>query len=234
MNLLLEAVPEAERQRLAPFLETVTLDLKDVMVEPGEPIRYVYFPSGAVASSVYTMRDGSTVETSITGLEGIVGVHVWLRQSVAVTRTFIQVPGECIRMRSDIFLAKVVDEGSPLSDLIREYVSAYLSLTAITAACNRIHRIEERLCRWLKMVHNRVEGDSFPVRHEFLAYMLGVRRVGVTRAAAELQRDKHIEYHRGALNVLETSAGKNLPPGALPLALDHRLATTFERSNSTV
>ena len=67
MNLLLEALPEAERQRLAPFLETVTLDLKDVMVEPGEPIRYVYFPSAAVASSVYTMRDGSTVETSITG-----------------------------------------------------------------------------------------------------------------------------------------------------------------------
>ena len=134
MNLLLEAVPEAERRRLWPFLETVMLDLKDVMVEPGEPIRYVYFPSGAVASSVYTMRDGSTVETAVTGLEGIVGVHVWLRQSVAVTRTFIQVPGECLRMRSDIFLAEVVNARSPLNDLIGEYVSAYLSLTAITAA----------------------------------------------------------------------------------------------------
>ena len=211
MNLLLEAVPEAERRRLAPFLETVTLDLKDVMVEPGEPIRYVYFPSGAVASSVYTMRDGSTVETSITGLEGIVGVHVWLRQSAAVTRTFIQVPGECIRMRSDIFLAKVVDEGSPLSDLIREYVSAYLSLTAITAACNRIHRIEERLCRWLKMVHNRVEGDSFPVRHEFLAYMLGVHRPSVSIAAAMLRKAGLIRYEYGRLTVLDS---KGLEAGA--------------------
>ena len=204
MNLLLEAVPEEERRRLEPFLETVTVDLKDVMVEAGEPIRYVYFPNGAVASSVYTMRDGSTVETTITGLEGIIGVHVWLRQSVAVTRTFVQVPGECVRMRSDLFLAKVVDAKSPLNDLIGEYVSAYLSLTTITAACNRIHLVEERLCRWLKMVHNRVEGNSFPVRHEFLAYMLGVHRPSVSIAAAMLRKAGLIRYEYGRLTVLDS------------------------------
>jgi Crp-like helix-turn-helix domain len=202
--LLLEAVPEEERRRLEPFLETVTVDLKDVMVEAGEPIRYVYFPNGAVASSVYTMRDGSTVETTITGLEGIIGVHVWLRQSVAVTRTFVQVPGECVRMRSDVFLAKVVDAKSPLNDLIGEYVSAYLSLTTITAACNRIHLVEERLCRWLKMVHNRVEGNSFPVRHEFLAYMLGVHRPSVSIAAAMLRKAGLIRYEYGRLTVLDS------------------------------
>ena len=211
VNLLLEAVPEAERRRLAPFLETVTLDLKDVMVEPGEPIRYVYFPSGCVASSVYTMRDGSTVETAITGFEGLVGVHVWLGQGVAVTRTFIQVPGECVRMRADAFLAEVVEAKSPLSDLIAEYVSAYLSMTAITSACNRIHRIEERLCRWLKMVHNRVEGDIFPVRHEFLAYMLGVHRPSVSIAAAMLRRAGLIRYEYGRLTVLDA---KGLESGA--------------------
>jgi hypothetical protein len=211
VNLLLEAVPEAERRRLAPFLETVSLDLKDVMVEPGEPIRYVYFPSGCVASSVYTMRDGSTVETAITGFEGLVGVHVWLRQSVAVTRTFVQVPGECMRMRADVFLAEVVEAQSPLNDLIAEYVSAYLSMTAITSACNRIHRIEERLCRWLKMVHNRVEGDVFPVRHEFLAYMLGVHRPSVSIAAAILRRAGLIRYEYGRLTVLDA---KGLESGA--------------------
>ncbi|HEY6447085.1 MAG TPA: Crp/Fnr family transcriptional regulator [Acidobacteriaceae bacterium] len=211
MNLLLEAVPEAERRRLAPFLESVTLDMKHVMVEAGEPIRHVYFPSGSVASSVYTMRDGSTVETAITGREGIVGVHVWLRQSVAVTRTFIQVPGECMRMRSDVFLSEVVDAKSPLNDLIAEYVSAYLSLTAITSACNRIHRIEERLCRWLKMVHNRVDGDEFPVRHEFLAYMLGVHRPSVSIAAAILRRAGLIRYEYGHLTVLDA---KGLEAGA--------------------
>ena len=211
MNLVLEAVPEAERRRLAPFLETVTLDLKDVMIEAGEPIRYVYFPDGAVASSIYAMRDGSSVETAITGFEGVVGVHVWLRQSVAVTRTFVQVPGSCQRMRSDIFLAEVVDAKSPLHDRIGEYVSAYLSLTAITAACNRIHRIEERLCRWLKMVHNRVEGDSFPVRHEFLAYMLGVHRPSVSIAAAMLRKAGLIRYDYGHLTVLDA---KGLEAGA--------------------
>ena len=173
------------------------------MVEPGEPIRYVYFPDGAVASSIYAMRDGSTVETAVTGFEGIVGVQVWLRQSVAVTRTFIQVPGPCHRMRSDIFLAEVVDQKCPLNDRIGEYVSAYLSLTAITAGCNRIHRIEERLCRWLKMVHNRVEGDSFPVRHEFLAYMLGVHRPSVSIAAAMLRKAGLIRYEYGHLTVLD-------------------------------
>ena len=103
--MLLEAVPEEERRRLEPFLETVTVDLKDVMVEAGEPIRYVYFPNGAVASSVYTMRDGSTVETTITGLEGIIGVHVWLRQSVAVTRTFVQVPRR-VRAHAQRFVSR--------------------------------------------------------------------------------------------------------------------------------
>jgi CRP-like cAMP-binding protein len=210
-NLLLASLPEAESQRLAPFLDTVTLDLKDVMVEAGEPIRYVYFPCGSVASSVYTMRDGSTVETAITGLEGVVGVHVWLQQSVAVTRTFIQVPGECMRMRSDVFLAEVVHAKSPLNDLIAQYVSGYLSLTSITAACNRIHRIEERLCRWLKMVHNRVEGDIFPVRHEFLAYMLGVHRPSVSIAAAMLRKAGLIDYEYGRLTVLDA---KGLEAGA--------------------
>jgi CRP-like cAMP-binding protein len=211
VNMLLEAVPDAERRRLAPFLETVTVDLKDVVVEPGEPIRYVYFPNNAVASSVFTMRDGSTVETAITGREGIVGIPVWLRQSISVTRFFVQVPGECVRMRSDHFLTQVVDANSPLSELIGEYVGAYLSVTAITAACNRIHRIEERLCRWLKMVHNRVEGDSFPVRHEFLAYMLGVHRPSVSIAAAVLRKAGLIRYEYGRLTVLDA---KGLEVGA--------------------
>lgn len=203
---MLDAIPEAEKRRLSPFLETITLELKEVMVEPGEPIRYVYFPNNCVASSVYTMRDGSTVETAITGFEGLVGVKVWLRQSVAVTRTFIQVPGDCMRMRSDIFLNEVVETKSPLNDMIAEYLSAHLSMTAITSACNRIHRIEERLCRWLKMVHNRVEGDVFPVRHEFLAYMLGVHRPSVSIAAAMLRRAGLIRYEYGRLTVLDAKA----------------------------
>ena len=204
MNLLLGALPADERRRLEPFLEPVVCELKQVLVEAGEDTRYVFFPEGAVSSSVYTMHDGSTVETAITGFEGMVGVHLWLGQSVAVTRSFIQVPGPCLRMRSEAFLAEVVEAKSPLSELIGSYVGAYLSFTAITAACNRIHRIEERLCRWLKMVHNRVEGDTFPVRHEFLAYMLGVHRPSVSIAASMLRKAGLIDYDYGRLTVLDS------------------------------
>jgi CRP-like cAMP-binding protein len=204
VNLLLEAVPAEERRRLTPFLESAPVELKQVLVEAGEETRYVYFPDGSVSSSVYTMRDGSTVETTITGFEGMVGVHLWLGQKVAVTRSFVQVPGPCLRMRSEAFMAEVVEAESPLSDVIGDYVSAYLSFTAITAACNRIHRIEERLCRWLKMVHNRVEGDTFPVRHEFMAYMLGVHRPSVSIAASMLRKAGLIDYDYGRLTVLDS------------------------------
>ena len=211
MNLLLDGVPAAEQRRLAPFLETVQLQLKEPLIEAGEPVRYVYFLDGAVASSVYTMQDGSTVETAVTGYEGVVGVHVWLQQSLPVTRTFIQVPGCCHRMRTEAFVTEVIQAKSPLNDRMADYVSAHLSFTAITAACNRIHRIEERLCRWLKIVHNRVEGDTFPVRHEFLAYMLGVHRPSVSIAASMLREAGLIRYEYGRLTVLNP---KGLEEGA--------------------
>ncbi len=203
MNLLLAALPEAERRRLEPYFETVTLDIREVMIEPGELIRYVYFPQDVVASIVHTMSDGSTVETGIIGLEGFVGVQVWLRQRATTTRTFVQVPGQALRMRSEVFMAEVVNRDSPLNDLLADYVHAYLSLTTVTAACNRIHRVEQRLCRWLKMVHNRVPGDQFPVRHEFLAYMLGVHRPSVSIAANILKKAGLIGYDYGRLNVID-------------------------------
>lgn len=203
MNLLLAALPEAERRRLEPYLEPVSLEIREVMIEPGEPIRYVYFPEDVVASIVHTMSDGSTVETGIIGFEGLVGVQVWLRQKTTITRTFVQTPGQALRMRSEVFLAEVVKRESPFNDLIADYVHAYLSLTTVTAACNRIHRVEQRLCRWLKMVHNRVEGDYFPVRHEFLAYMLGVHRPSVSIAANILKKAGLISYDYGRLHVID-------------------------------
>jgi CRP-like cAMP-binding protein len=205
LNLLLTALPSEEQRRLEPHLERVSLQLRDPLIDPGETIRYVYFPDGSVASSVHAMRDGSTVETSITGFEGMVGVQVWLRQRTTLSRIFVQVPGDAWRMRSDVFLNEVVKRQSPLNDVIADYVHAYLSITTITAACNRIHRIEERLCRWLKMVHNRVDGNYFPVRHEFLAYMLGVHRPSVSIAANILKKAGLIQYDYGRLTVLDAA-----------------------------
>jgi CRP-like cAMP-binding protein len=204
VNLLWAALPEAERRRLEPYLETVRLELRESMIEPGEPIRYVYFPLDLVASIVHTMSDGATVETGIVGYEGLVGVQVWLRQKATTTRTFVQVPGQALRMRSEVFLSEVVRRNPLFDDLLADYMHAYLSITTVTAACNRIHRVEPRLCRWLKMVHNRVGGDSFPVRHEFLAYMLGVHRPSISIAANLLKKAGLIRYDYGRLSVLDT------------------------------
>ena len=207
MNLLIAALPEQERRRLDGFLEPVSLTLRESLIEPGEPIRYIYFPTGLVASTVHTMSDGSTVESAIVGLDGMVGIQAWLHQKTAVTATFVQVPGSALRMRVEHFQKEVIaNAASPLNALIADYISVYITLTTITAACNRIHRIEERLCRWLKMTHNRVPGDHFPVRHEFLAYMLGVHRPSVSIAANILKKAGLIKYDYGRMQVLDGNA----------------------------
>jgi CRP-like cAMP-binding protein len=212
LNLILAALPAKERHRLEPLLQPIQFVLREGMIEPGAPIRYVYFPTDLVASTVHTMSDGSTVETAIVGFEGMVGPQVFLRQKTAVTRTFVQVPGSALRMRVEDFRKEVLDiPRSPLSEILANYVNAYLTLTTITAACNRIHSIEQRLCRWLKMTHNRVEGDYFPVRHEFLAYMLGVHRPSVSIAANVIKKAGLIRYDYGRMYILDS---KGLETGA--------------------
>ncbi len=212
MNLILAALPEEERQHLEPLLQTVQLELREGLIEPGEPLRFIYFPLDAVASTVHTMSDGSTVETAIVGYEGMIGIQAFLRQKTSLTRTFVQVPGRALRMRAEDFRKEITDRPqSALTDIVASYVHAYLMLTTITAACNRIHRIEERLCRWLKMTHNRVQGDYFPVRHEFLAYMLGVHRPSVSIAANILKKAGLIRYDYGRMYILDA---KGLADGA--------------------
>lgn len=205
MNFLLAELTSAERKRLDPFLEPVALKMREVLMEADESIRYVYFPVNVVASVVQSMSDGSTVETGIIGREGMVGVPAWLRQKKAPpARIFVQVPGTAYRMKRETFVKEVVNTHSAMNDCIAPYVNAFLTQTAMTAACNRIHRVETRLCRWLKMVHNRVDGDTFAMRHEFLSYMLGVHRPSISIAAAALKKAGLISYERGILTVLDS------------------------------
>ena len=202
MNLLLAALPKAERSRLEPHFETVELKLKQSLTEPEQTLSYIYFPIDSVISIVQSMSDGSAVETGIIGREGFIGIQAWLRQKTSSVHSFAQVPGRAIRIKYQIFMKEVVDADSPLNHVIANYVDAYITLIAVTAACNRIHHIDERLCRWLKMTHNRVTGDSFPMRQEFLAYMLGVHRPSVSIAASALKTAGLIRYERGTLTVL--------------------------------
>lgn len=175
-------------RRLAPYLKEVVLDFRQVLIEPNQPITDIYLPYDAITSTIQEMSDGDSVETGLMGVEGFVGVQLWLHAPTTPTTTLVQVPGRAHHMSAADFLRHVRDTDSPLNDLCAKYAHAFLIMTSQTAACNRLHPINERLCRWLKLVHNRVGRDEFPIRQEFIAQMLGVRRPTVSTAANMLQQ----------------------------------------------
>lgn len=202
-NLLLNELTEAERERLSAFLEPVDLAAEQVLIEPEVPISDVMFIDTAVACTTQVMSDGASIETGVTGLEGIVGFQLWLGVESTPAKVIVQVPGRARRMRAEDFRREVIEAASPLNRLIALYTHAFLSMTSITAACNRLHTVDERLCRWLKMTHTRVGRDEFYLRQRFIAQMLGVHRPTVSNAAHELQKAGIIKYSRGHLRILD-------------------------------
>jgi CRP-like cAMP-binding protein len=203
-NLLLAALPRAERKRLDPFLELVELEFQETLIEPNEPITHVWFPYDAITSTSQEFSDGSMVEVGLMGVEGLVGVQLWLRARTTPTRTFIQVAGRAHRMGADDFIREVLQRPeSPLNELIALYAHAFLTMTSQSAACNRLHPLEQRLCRWLRMCYDRVRRDEFQMRQEFMAQMLGVARPTVSIAANMLQKAGLISYSRGRMRVLD-------------------------------
>jgi hypothetical protein len=208
-NLLLASLAEDERERLSPYLGKVVLEYQQVLIKPNEEITDLYFPYDAITSTVQEMNNGDSVETGLMGLEGFVGVQLWLRARTTPTRTLVQVPGEAYHMSAANFIRHVRDTNSPMNELCGKYAHAFLVMTSQTAACNRLHPINERLCRWLKLVHNRVRRDEFPIRQEFIAQMLGVHRPTVSTAANMLQQAGLVAYSRGQLRVLDAEGLKN-------------------------
>ncbi|MBV9868956.1 MAG: Crp/Fnr family transcriptional regulator [Abitibacteriaceae bacterium] len=203
-NLLLATLPREERRRLDPFLEPVEMSLYDVLIEANEPITDLYFPFDAITSTVQELPDGATIETGLMGVEGLIGIQFWLHSNTTPTRTLVQVAGRGHRMRAEDFRREVMEKvESPLNDLVARYVHAFLVITSTIAACNRLHTIDERLCRWLKLTHNRVRRNEFYIRHDFLAQMLGVHRPTVSIAANILQKAGLISYSRGNLRILD-------------------------------
>jgi CRP-like cAMP-binding protein len=202
-NLLLAALPREERERLDPFLEWTGVEFEEMLIEPNEPIGMVFFPFDAVTSTVQELGDGGRIETGLMGIEGMIGIQLWLRMPSTPTRTFIQVPGFGHRMSAADFVREVRDRPSPLNELIARYTHAFLIMTSIAAACNRLHTLDQRMCRWLKLIHNRIRRDEFPMRQEFMAQMLGVQRPTVSTTANMLQRAGLITYTRGRMTVLD-------------------------------
>ncbi len=202
-NRLLAALAPEDYAALAPHLEPVALSVGQVLAGPGEAFAHVYFPETAVLSVIARMADGAGVEVGTVGNEGLAGVSVLLDTEASPNETLAQIPGTALRVSAAAFTA-AVDARPGLRRLLHRYAQAYLTQVAQGAACNRLHGIEARCARWLLMTHDRVGGaDSFPLKQEFLAIMLGVRRAGVTVAAGALQDAGLIRYRRGGIRVLD-------------------------------
>lgn len=179
-NKLLAALPAADYRRILPTLTTVPLKFRQVMHKHGEPINTVYFIGGGVASVTSVMTDGRMVEVATVGNEGIVGMTVFLGGTLSPGEAFIQVPdGDGQAMSADAF-RKELDRRGAFYGLISRYSQALQILIMQSTACNSLHSVEERCSRWLLMTHDRVQGDAFQLTHEFLGYMLGVRRPTVS------------------------------------------------------
>lgn len=202
-NLLLAALPREERERLDPHLESVTYDQGEVLIKPEEPIEYVLFPYDLVTSTIQDMSDGASLEVGLMGIEGMIGIQFWLRQKTTPTRTIVQVPGRGLRMKASVFKTEVMDKASPLNDLVASYTHAFMVMTSQVAVCNRLHEIDERLCRWLLLICNRTQRLDFPLTQEFLAMMLGAHRPTVSTAANILQKAGFISYSRGKMKILD-------------------------------
>jgi CRP-like cAMP-binding protein len=201
-NSLLAALPRKEQRRLLAALEPVTLGFGKVLYEPGDTISHVYFP-GASLVSLLTLADGHlALEVGLIGREGMVGLPLVLGHELSPVRALVQGAGTALRMTAARFL-KEFRLSLPLQRELYRYTYALMAQISQTAACNRFHVVERRLARWLLMTHDRVKSDRFHMTHEFLGHMLGVRRVGVTKAAQALQQRKLIRYSRGDITVLD-------------------------------
>jgi CRP-like cAMP-binding protein len=203
-NLLLDALPSAEFERMRSRFEPVALPLGETIYEADAPIGHVYFPLSGMVSMVSTMPEGS-VEVGTVGNEGMTGIPIVLHADSMPTRAFVQVEGTALRMTADD-LRSAMRESPALERILARYALALFDQAAQSAACNRLHSLEERCARWLLMTHDRLRGDTLPLKQTFLAQMLGVHRPAVTVAAGQLQRAGMISYTRGKVRIIDRAA----------------------------
>ena len=200
-NALLAEVPARERARLARFLKPVSLTFGEVLYD-AKRIRHVYFPLDCLVSLFAPLKDHLAVEVGVIGSEGMVGVPLALGMRTSSVQALVQGSGSALRMEAASFLREL-ERSAALQTGIHRYIHLLMGQLTQTAACNAFHPIEARCARWLLMTRDRMQSDEVELTHEFLAGMLGVRRVGVTIAAGNLQRQGLIAYSRGQITILD-------------------------------
>ncbi len=201
-NHLIERLPRKDGLRLLSLCEPIDLVFAEVLCEPGERTRYVYFPVDGFISLLTQIDGKAALEVGMVGREGMLGVQLAMGVSITPLHALVQGSGSVWRIGAGAFKRELT-QSVALRNALSRYAYVLMRQLATSAACLRFHEIGRRLARWLLMSQDRAHADRFRVTQEFLAYMLGVRRVGVTRAATELRRARLIEYHRGVLTVLD-------------------------------
>lgn len=200
-NRLLAALPGDVYERLAPHLQPVSFALGGVVYESSEQMKHLYFPTTCIVSLLYSMSNGATAEMGLVGKDGVVGIALFMGGNTVPNRAVVQVAGDALRLPAPV-LQKEFKLGGPCQIALLRYTQALLTQISQTAVCNRLHLVEQRLCRWLLLCHDRMPSDRIRLTQEYIANMLGVRREGVTTAAGHLQAAGLIHYVRGDITIL--------------------------------
>lgn len=203
VNTLLSSLPPEDFQRVSANLTWRPLKVRQVLHKNGEPISEIYFPSRSVCSITNAMEDGAIVEVATVGREGLVGIGAVLGNSMASGDAFVQVAGEPAAVMGIDAFQREMERKGPFYEGVTRYSQAFVALLMQSVACNGLHSAEERCCRWLLMTHDRIGQDEFPLTHEFLAIMLGVRRPTVTLVMADLARDGIVSHVRGHVRIVD-------------------------------
>jgi CRP-like cAMP-binding protein len=201
-NRLLAALPKIELERLQPNLELVSLTLGQVIYESGGRLTHVYFPTDSIISLLYLMEDGATAEIGVAGEEGMVGIAVFMGGDTMPNRAVVQSAGSAYRIKAKAMQAEFLLGGVFQQRLLR-YTQALITQISQTAVCNRLHSVEQQLCRWLLLSYDRLQSDKLVMTHTLIANMLGVRREGITKSAGQLQSRGMISYVRGTITLLD-------------------------------
>ncbi len=202
MNWLLARLPDGEFRRLSPRLQPVVLPHGQTLHRARAGIDHVYFPTRGVASALTVMEDGRSIEVANIGNEGVVGLAALFGAGDSPNEVIVQVPGEGLRMRGDVFRAEGALDG-PFRSVLLRYQGAWLTQASYSVACNGLHTVRQRCARWLLMTHDRVGGDELRLTHEFLGIMLGVRRASVTEVLRPLSEAGLVRAGRGRMTVLD-------------------------------
>ena len=203
-NRLLARLHQEELERLLPHLEQVSFTLGEVIYESGGKQSYIYFPTTAIISLLYMMENGSSAEMGVAGNDGLVGIALFMGGDTVPNRAVVSSAGDALRMKSKV-LQEEFAQGGTFQRLLLRYTQALMTQMSQTAVCNRLHAVEQQLCRWLLLSRDRLDSDELVMTQELIANMLGVRREGVTQAAGRLQETGLISYVRGRIRILDRS-----------------------------